>query len=81
MGRTKEQGITYEERIKVRLDGKHIGDIKVTQIPECSKKHNSYSITNQIAVVYYQYFPKGSKVGGEVFDSLEKCKRTLEARA
>jgi hypothetical protein len=27
----------------------------------------------------FQYFPKGSKTGGELFPSLEACKRSLEA--
>lgn len=26
----------------------------------------------------YQYFPKGQKVGGEIFFKLEDCKRSLE---
>lgn len=72
MGRTKEQGITYEERIKVKLDGKHVGDIKVLEIPE--NRHG-----NEIVVVWYQYFPKGRKEGGERFESLQRCKNSLEA--
>jgi hypothetical protein len=27
----------------------------------------------------YKYFPKGSRTGGKVYDSLAGCKRSLEA--
>jgi hypothetical protein len=27
----------------------------------------------------YQYFPKGQKEGGDIFESLHECKRSLES--
>lgn len=50
--------ITFETKVKVRLDGKYIGDIK-------SVKGG------------YQYFPKGSKSGGDIYPRLELCKNSL----
>jgi len=54
--------ITFETTGKVKLDGKHIGDIK--------EKRGLMGFT-------YQYFPKGSKAGGEVYPSLQSCKQSL----
>lgn len=54
--------LTYEKQpvhVKVKLDGKYIGDIK--------------EVANG-----FQYFPKGKKVGGEVFHTLALCKESLE---
>lgn len=54
--------ITFETTVKVKLDGKHVGDIKEVKT---------------ISGLAYQYFPKGSKVGGELYPSLQSCKQSL----
>jgi len=54
--------ITFETTVKVKLDGKYVGDIKQITTPV------------GLAGWYYQYFPKGSKEGGEKFFNLETCK-------
>lgn len=62
--------ITFEhkEHYNVRLDGRIIGKILV----ERGSKHE---ICN--GLLKYQYFPTGQREGGEVFFSLEECKRSL----
>jgi len=58
--------ITYvpvPEQFKVKLDGKLVGVIKK------SGDDRGYG---------WRYFPKGDKVGGEVFASVIACKRSIE---
>jgi len=55
--------ITYETIIKVKLDGKVTGTIK--------------SVSSHHIDDGWQYFPKGSKTGGDVFASLNLCKHSL----
>lgn len=50
--------LTFETNIKVKLDGKYIGDIK--------------SVAGG-----YQYFPKGSKTGGDIYATIQSCKDSL----
>ena len=56
--------ITFVENVKitVKLDGKVVGEIKNTTI---------------LGKTYYQYRHKGSKSGGESFNTLEACKKSL----
>lgn len=54
--------LTYENVTKVRLNGKHVGDIK-------QNTHGFY------------YKPKGSKLLGAFYDSIEAVKSSLEADA
>lgn len=58
--------ITYQTEIVVRLDRRIIGEIRVEQGLLAPGET-------------YQYFPKGQKVGGNVFSSLAACKASLEA--
>lgn len=68
----KNQGLSYgPETIKVYLDGRHIGEIREVEKGE--------SMLHGITIFGYQYFPKGSKTGGEIFDTLTQCKGSLEA--
>lgn len=55
--------ITLKTEFRVLLNGKHVGQIR--------------GIYNVNLVVGWQYFPKGSKNGGEKFTSLEACKASL----
>ncbi len=58
--------ITYipvPEHFKVKLDGKLVGVIKR------SGDDRGYG---------WRYFPKGDRIGGQVFPTLAACKRSLE---
>lgn len=59
-------GISYQTRVTVYLDGKPIGEIREVEHPRS---------------VYpgFAYFPKGQKDGGDVFPTVEACKTSLEA--
>lgn len=50
----------YIEWIKVKMDGKHIGDIRPVDRG-------------------YAFFPKGSKISGDVFPTISAVERSLEA--
>jgi len=63
--------IIYETTVKVKLRGKHIGTIKEIPKPDAVKRQYFPD------AVKYQYFPKGSKTGGEIFDSIDDVKATL----
>jgi hypothetical protein len=60
--------VTFEEvtRIVVKLDGKVIGEIKEVPMPNYTQR------------IGYQYFPKGSKTGGEVFAFKADCMNSLK---
>ena len=51
--------------VKVRLDGKVIGEIRREVFP--------------LPNGGWRYFPKGWKVGGELFSSLGKCQKSLSS--
>jgi hypothetical protein len=59
--------ITYDHVVQVRLDGKLIGEIRHERDP-------------QEATIYFgwRYYPKGKKVGGELFQTLDEVARSLE---
>lgn len=50
--------ITFDKDLKVKLDGKYVGDIKPVNGG-------------------YQYFPKGRNIGGDVYPSIDLCKKSL----
>lgn len=57
--------ITYSERHTVKLDGKTVGEIRVSR--------DAYG-----QAFCYRYHPKGNNTPGEQFFTLEACKRSLE---
>lgn len=70
--KTKPQGISYGlEVVKVYLDGKHIGEIREVENGTFSR----FELQN----FGFQYFPKGQKLGGEIFNTMNDCKASIEA--
>ena len=60
--------ITYQTRIKVKLDGKPVGEIRGITTP-----------TSNGVEIGYQYAPKGNKIiGSEIFGSIKELKKSLE---
>lgn len=51
--------------VRVKLDGKYVGSIRRVHRPELRRWS-------------WQYFPKGQKNGGEMFDSLDECKADIK---
>ncbi len=55
--------LSFETRVTVKLAGKKVGEIKQDRRAD--------------GVCVYRYYPKGSKVGGEPFPTLQLCKQSL----
>ncbi len=56
---------TYITEVQVKLNGKHVGTIR-----EVLPKGASLSS--------FVYFPKGQKIGGDMYPTLAACKASLE---
>jgi hypothetical protein len=56
--------------VAVSLDKKRVGTIHAEQIGETGSSEG---------ITMYRYFPKGKKVGGGLFATLNACKRSIEA--
>lgn len=64
--------ITYKKvnrNIRVYLDGRAIGTIRLVaaKVLDTGKVQSGY-----------RYFPNGQREGGEVFDTVEACKKSLD---
>ncbi len=66
--------LTYREETRVYLGKRHIGTIRAVYAAR-----NDFPSNRQPGNLGgYRYHPKGDRKGGEVFPTLNACKRSLE---
>ncbi len=64
-----KSGLSYAAATNVYLDGKHIGEIR--------EEKGTLTGWDQQGIGY-RYYPKGQKMGGDLYAFLDTCKKSLE---